>query len=65
MRIEIDNKHTYETNLEVKVGDNVLLPTADFLRDVKGPTYVGTVTSLTSSYTGACRNVIGFAPKTA
>lgn len=62
MKIVIDNKYTYETDLPVKVGDTAVLPTADFLRDVKGPTFEGTVTSLNSTYAGSCSKVISIKP---
>lgn len=50
--------YTYETDLDLKVGDRVLLPTPDFLMDVRGPTWEGTVSSLTSTYDGPCRRII-------
>lgn len=56
-RIMVGN-YTYETNLNLKVGDKVVLPTAYFLRDVKGATWVGQVTSLASEYDGSCEKVI-------
>ena len=55
--------YTYETDLPVKVGDEVLLPTADFLRDVLGNTWKGTVTSLESDYDGPCRWIIKITKK--
>ncbi len=51
-------KYTYETDLKLKVGDKVLLPTPSFLRDVQGPTCEGSVTSLESTYEGPCVRVI-------
>jgi hypothetical protein len=56
-RVMVGN-YTYETDLNLKVGDEVILPTPDFLRDVKGPTYKGKVTSLTSTYEGPCIKII-------
>lgn len=56
-RIQVGN-YTYETDLKLKVGDQVILPTAYYLRDVKGPTWVGTVTAINSDYTGPCEKVI-------
>jgi hypothetical protein len=51
-------RYTYETDLPVKVGDVVLLPTPDRLLSVKGPTWEGTIASLTSDYTGPCSRVL-------
>lgn len=56
-RVKVGN-YTYETELPVKVGDKVLLPTPYWLRDVKGPTWEGKVTQLTSDYTGPCVRII-------
>ena len=56
-RIMVGN-YTYETDLKLKVGDKVVLPTAYFLRDVKGATGIGQVTALKSDYTGPCERVI-------
>ncbi len=56
-RIMVGN-YTYETDLKLKVGDKVVLPTAYFLRDVKGATWIGQVTALKSDYTGPCERVI-------
>jgi len=44
--------------LSLKVGDRVVLPTPYWLRDVKGSEFVGTVTSLNSSYSGDCIKII-------
>ena len=52
------NGYTYETDLNVKVGDVVELPTAHWLRDVKGDTWQGVVSSLDSDYDGGCSKVI-------
>lgn len=51
-------KYTYETDLDLCIGDTVLLPTPDFLKDVKGPTWEGQVSSLQSSYTGPCARIL-------
>lgn len=56
-RIQVGN-YTYETDLKLKVGDKVVLPTAYWLRDVNGPIWVGIVTSTKSDYTGPCEKVI-------
>lgn len=50
--------YTYETDLDLKVGDEVVIPTPDFLRDVKGPTFKGKITSLTSTYNGSCIKIL-------
>ena len=57
------NGYTYETFFRVKVGTRVLLPTVYWLRDVKGLTWEGTVSSLTSDYTGRCESIIAVLPK--
>ena len=59
MKIRVGN-YTYETgNLNVEVGDTVILPTADWLRDVKGPTWEAKVTAIGSDYAGYCTKIIG------
>ena len=58
-RVVIDSNLTYETDLPVKVGDRVKLPTPDFLEDVKGYSWEGEITSLDSSYTGPCKKILG------
>ncbi len=57
MRVVV-NGYTYETDKIVAVGDRVLLPTAEWLRDVKGPTWEGTFTSLQSDYKGPCVRIL-------
>lgn len=57
MKVVVGN-YTYETDLNLKVGDTVLLPTPYWLQDVKGPTWEGKVTSLDSNYTGPCVRII-------
>jgi hypothetical protein len=59
MKIKVDNKYTYACKFNAKIGQKVILPTPSWLRDVKGPTWTGKVTSLTSDYTGYCEQVIG------
>lgn len=44
-------KYTYESDLALRVGDRVLLPTPDWLRDVKGPTWEGVVSQILSTAT--------------
>jgi hypothetical protein len=63
MKVLVNGQYTYETDLDVQVGDDVILPTPSFLRDVKGPTWEGRVTSLNSDYTGWCERIISLAPK--
>ena len=62
-RVVVNGSWTYETDLRVKVGTRVLLPTADWLRDVKGPTFEGTVTSMESTYNGFCNRIVAILPK--
>ena len=52
------NGYTWEAPKTVKVGDKVLLPTADYLRDVLGSTWEGEVTALESDYDGYCKSII-------
>jgi hypothetical protein len=57
-RIVVKNQYTYETDLPVKVGDIVLLPTAAWMRSITGDTWSAKVTALTSDYKGPCQRVI-------
>ncbi len=57
-RIVVESTYTYETDLPVKVGDQVVLPTPDWIRDVKGDTWTAEVTALTSDHTGHCEKVL-------
>ena len=50
--------YTYETDLSVKVGDVVELPSAYWLRDILGDTWEGVVDSLESDYVGSCAKII-------
>jgi len=50
--------YTYETDLDVNVGDIVELPTAYWLRDILGDTWEGVVQSLEGKYDGYCEKVI-------
>jgi len=52
------NGYTWEAPETVKIGDKVLLPTADYLRDVFGSTWEGEVTALESDYDGYCKSII-------
>lgn len=59
MKKIVVNGYTYETDCDdVKVGDTAILPTADFLRDVKGPTWEGKVQAIGSDYAGPCRRAL-------
>lgn len=50
MKVVVNGQYTYETDLSVNIGDKVEYPTVSWLRDVKGPTQIGEVTSLQSDY---------------
>ena len=52
-------RYTYETALDVDVGDEVILP------DAGSDQWIGTVTALITDYRGACRRVIGLARRCA
>jgi hypothetical protein len=58
-RVVVDGRYTYVTGKKVKVGDRVILPTPDWLRDVRGETFEGTITALKSGYDGPCKRIIG------
>ena len=58
-RIIVDGRYTYTTEFPLKLGDMVLLPTAYWLRDVRGDTWEGEVTQLGSDYDGHCESVLG------
>lgn len=60
-RVVVNDKFTYKTDLPVEIGSRVVLPTDASLVDVLGPTWEGTVTSLTSNYQGPCRMIFGIA----
>jgi len=51
-------RYTYETDLDLKIGDRVLLPTVEWLARVQGPTWEGVVTALESDYDGPCKRII-------
>jgi hypothetical protein len=59
MKIIVNNNYTYECSFKVKKGDRVVLSTPYWLRDVKGATWVGKVTSTKSDYDGYCEKVLG------
>ena len=56
-RIVVNHRYTYVTVLDVKIGDEVVLPSPSWLTDVS-PTWTGTVTKLESDYDGYCVSVI-------
>ena len=58
MKVIVNGQYTYETDLSVNIGDKVEYPTVSWLRDVKGPTQIGEVTSLQSDYSGYCVKII-------
>tara|TARA_R110002012_G_scaffold296754_2_gene494248 strand:- start:13 stop:201 length:189 start_codon:yes stop_codon:yes gene_type:complete len=50
----IVNGYTYETDEKAKVGDIAVVPTAQYLREFKGDTWQGEITSIESDYQGYC-----------
>ena len=46
--------YTYETDQEAQVGDIAVLPTAQYLRAIKGDTWEGEITDISSEYDGYC-----------
>ena len=56
-RIVVNHRYTYVTVLDLKIGDEVVLPSPSWLTDVR-PTWIGTVTKLESDYDGYCASVI-------
>ena len=46
--------YTYETDQEAQDGDIAVLPTAQYLRDIKGDTWEGEITDIGSEYDGHC-----------
>lgn len=58
VEIESGKTLTFETDLPVKIGDRVSLPTPQWLRDVKGNSYEGKVVSLQSDYEGYCVKIL-------
>lgn len=64
MKVVVDGRYTYDTNgIKVKTGDVVILPSPYWLRDVKGDTWEGTVTSLKSEYAGVCSSILAVRSK--
>jgi len=61
MKIVVNDKYTYECSFKAQKGDKVILSTPQWLRDVKGATWVGEVTATTSDYDGYCEKVLGIA----
>jgi hypothetical protein len=63
MKRIIVNGYTYETDLDVNIGDVVEFPTADWLRDVYGYSQEGVVTALESDYKGECVRILSLVTK--
>jgi len=63
MKKIIVNGYTYETDLDVNIGDTVEFPTADWLRDVYGYSQEGVVTALESDYDGECVRILSVVSK--
>ena len=53
-RVVVDGRYAYETDLELEVGDEVLLPPSGL-----GGQWVARVTALSSDYAGPCRRILG------
>jgi hypothetical protein len=53
-RLVVDGRYTYETDLDLEVGDEVLLPPSGL-----GGQWVARVTELSSDYAGPCRRILG------
>jgi hypothetical protein len=53
-RVVVDGRYSYETDLDLEVGDEVLLPPSGL-----GGQWVARVTALSSDYTGPCRRILG------
>jgi ribosome assembly protein YihI (activator of Der GTPase) len=53
-RVVVDGRYTYETDLELEVGDQVLLPASGL-----GGQWVARVTALSSEYSGPCKRLVG------
>jgi hypothetical protein len=53
-RVVVDGRYTYETDLDLEVGDEVLLPPSGL-----GGQWVARVTELSSDYAGPCRRILG------
>jgi hypothetical protein len=56
-RIVVNHRYTYITFLDLKIGDEVIVPSPSWLSDVN-PTWTATVTKLESDYDGYCLRVI-------
>jgi hypothetical protein len=52
-RVVVDSRYVYESELDLEIGDEVLLP-AGFSGD-----WVGRVTALSSDYAGPCKRILG------
>lgn len=51
-RVIVDQRYTYETDLELEVGDEVLLPAS------WSGEWIGRVTALSSDYGGPCKRIV-------
>jgi hypothetical protein len=58
IKIIVDGRYTFNAPDDVKVGDEVLLPTPGWLKAERGDTWVGNVTAIGSDYAGPCKNII-------
>jgi hypothetical protein len=50
--------YTYLTNEKAEIGDTAVLPSPPWLVDVRGSTWKGEITAITSEYNGPCKTVI-------
>lgn len=53
-RVVVDGRYSYETDLDLEVGDEVLLPPSGL-----GGQWIARVTALSSDYAGPCRRILG------
>jgi hypothetical protein len=52
-RVVVNGRYVYESELDLEIGDEILLP-AGFSGD-----WVGRVTALSSDYPGSCKRIVG------
>jgi len=57
--VEVNGKYSYNSKKTVKVGSDVILPTPIWLRDVKGPTWTGTVTAIKNGQDNTLSDILG------
>lgn len=55
MRVEVAARYAYDTDLDVKVGDVVLLPESPF----SGGPWTARVTNLKADYDGPVKRILG------